>query len=129
MQDAQMQAAHSCTGLVEATRRLACYDAAFGRTVAKPAAQFGDKGQLPLERRQRAVVPKRLDARIRDVAPLAQGMVRLTLDNGQIWDTRESDWALDFQKGAWVTISRMVLDNYQVSLRGQGRSVGATRIQ
>jgi len=99
---------------------------------AAPAAavdRFGDNGQLQPELSAKASLPKKLDLKVVTAAALGQGLYRLTLDNGQIWETRQADWALEFKSGDAVTISRMILNSYQISLAGQGRSVGVKRVQ
>jgi hypothetical protein len=108
---ADEESARSCTGIADKMARLACYDAA-----------FGDTGQRPTP-------PQRLTATVLSAVPLPQGLFRLTLDNGQIWETRQADWALDFKSSNSVTISRMMLGSYAISLAGQGRTVAVKRIQ
>jgi hypothetical protein len=98
-------------------------------TPAQPTARFGDNGQLPSDLKAKAGLPKKLDLKVVTAAPFGRGLYRLTLDNGQIWETRQADWALAFKSGDMVTISRMTFGGYQLSLAGQGRSVGVNRIQ
>jgi hypothetical protein len=135
-----LAAARACAGITDTAARLACYDAAFAATHAPvtppaasnpPTAQFGYDGQPPpeLQRKARANLPKKLQFKVQSVVPVGQGRYRLTMDNGQIWETRQADWALEFKSNDTVTISRMVFDTYQISLAGQGRSVGVKRIQ
>jgi hypothetical protein len=64
-----------------------------------------------------------------NAAPVGQGLYRLTLDNGQIWQTTQADWAVDFDSRSSVTISRMLLGNYLISRTGQARTVSVKRIQ
>ena len=131
--------AQSCVRIAANSARLACYDAAFGVAVALPqpqkgasppgtAPEFGDRGQLHGEREVRESAPKRLDFKLKKAQKLAGGLYRLTLDNGQIWVTKEADWALDFNAGDAVTIQRMALGGYRVSHAGNGRDVTAARI-
>jgi hypothetical protein len=141
-------AARACAGIAAKSARLACYDAAFATssaTRAQPgevpapgpagpaspsapaAAQFGDDGQL--HRPPKADLPKRINSTVRNVATVGRGLYRLTLENGQIWQTRQADWMLEFKSSDAVTISRMVFNTYQISLAGQGRSVSVARIQ
>lgn len=133
-----LTAAQACARITAAAARLACYDAAFAASptpaaapaaAAPDAAQFGDKGQLQPERKLKAALPKTLTAKVRSAAPMGGGLYRLTLENGQIWETRQADWALEFKPSDTVTISRMVLGSYEISLEGQGRSIGVRRIQ
>jgi hypothetical protein len=133
-----LTAARACVGIADTAARLACYDAAFAATPAPaanpvasapPMAQFGDNGQLALQHKAKAKLPKKLELKAQSVVPVGQGLYRLTLENGQIWQTRQADWALEFKSGDKIVISRMALDSYQISLAGQGRSVSVRRIQ
>ena len=138
---ADEMSARSCTGIADRMARLACYDAAFGvpgvpqsaqgappPAVAKaPEDSFGDTGNL--RGSQKPVSPKRLTATVLNVVPLGQGLYRLTLDNGQNWQTTQADGALDFHPSSRVTISRMTFGNYLISFAGQGRTVSVKRIQ
>jgi len=145
--------ARSCTNIADKMARLACYDAALavntaphsatseaspGATQTAPAGPppsvaktpeetFGDTGNL--RGSQKPVPPKRLTATVLDAVPLGQGLYRLTLDNGQIWQTTQADWALDFDARNNVTISRMTFGNYLIARTGQGRTVSVKRIQ
>lgn len=133
-----LAAAHACAQLRDNSLRLACYDAAFAATSgagaapapAPPAAaRFGDHGQLRQEGKAAASLPKTLDAKVAGVVSLGFGKYRLTLDNGQVWETVQADWALDFKSGDLVTFSRLLLGAYQVSLSGHATSVGVKRIR
>jgi hypothetical protein len=133
-----LKAAQACTRLGDDVSRLSCYDAAFG--VAKsPTAQqsdvgktdaqakFGDNGQLHPE--SKADLPKNLTAQVQQATSLPTGLYWLTLDNGQVWRTTQADWAIEFKANDTVTISRMVLGGYQISLAGRPKSVSAKRIK
>ena len=133
-----LKAAQACTRLGDDASRLACYDAALG--VAKsPTAQqsdgdktdaqarFGDSGQIHPE--AKAELPKNLTVQVQQVTSLPNRQYQLTLDNGQVWRTTQSNWALEFKANDTVTISRMVLGGYEISLAGQIRSVSARRIK
>jgi hypothetical protein len=152
-----LAAARTCVQLAGAAARLACYDAAFAAqpvppanpapsappassaspapsapppaSSTSPAASFGDNGQLQQQLKAKAKLPKELQFKVQTAVPIGRGLYRLTLENGQIWETRQADWALEFKSSDTVTISRMVFDTYQISLAGQGRSVGVKRIK
>lgn len=97
-------------------------------SVAKtPEDAFGDTGNL--KGSQKPVLPKRLTATVLKAVPLGQGLYRLTLDNGQIWQTTQADWTVDFDSSNSVTISRMMFGNYLISHTGQGITVSVKRIQ
>ncbi len=91
------------------------------------AGEFGDNGQLRPQ--SKANLPKKVDLKVHSVASTARGMYRLTMEDGQVWETKQADWTLDFKSGDAVTISRMMFDSYQISLAGRGTSVAVKRIQ
>ncbi|MGB6357130.1 MAG: hypothetical protein WBF21_24375 [Steroidobacteraceae bacterium] len=139
-----LHAAKACTRLGDDAARLSCYDAAMGRQAglgaakaqpagpanavgSEPQAKFGDDGQLHTE--ARPAVPKNLSAQVREIALLPAGLYRLTLDNGQVWDTIEADSALVFKTNDAVVISRRLLGGYLISVAGHNASVGALRKQ
>jgi hypothetical protein len=152
-----LQAAQACTRLTDGAARLACYDAAFGMAkspgapqtsvaqqspvqqapgaqqppVQKPdaLARFGDTGQLHPERKSMADLPKNVTAQVQQVTPLAKSLYQVTLDNGQVWQTTQADWAIAFRAGDRITISRLPLGGYQISMAGNSPSIGATRIK
>jgi hypothetical protein len=140
-----LQAAQACTRLDDDAARLSCYDAAMGmRKAASGAAKpqsappsdavrtdaqgkFGDDGRFHTE--SKPTLPKNLTAQVREVAILPAGLYRLTLDNGQVWDTTQADSALAFKANDAVTISRRMFGSYEISLAGHNTSVSATRKQ
>jgi hypothetical protein len=133
-----VKAAQACTQLGDAAARLSCYDAAFGaaKTPAgqpsgavktDPLAKFGDDGRLHTE--VKTDLPKNFTAQVQQVTPLANGLYRLTLDNGQVWTSTEADSALTFKVNDRVTISRMLLGRYEISLAGHATNVSAKRIK
>jgi hypothetical protein len=63
------------------------------------------------------------------VTPLPDGLYRLALDNGQVWRTSQADSSLAFKANDMVTISRLMLGGYEISLAGHNASVNATRIK
>ena len=97
-------------------------------TLRDPITSFGDRGQLPATKRIQADLPKRVEFRISKVEPLADSLYSLSMDNGQVWVTREVDWALEFKSGEVVTIQRMVLGAFRISHPGEGRNVSVARI-
>jgi hypothetical protein len=140
-----LQAAQACTRLGDDAARLSCYDTAMGRlraasgaaktqsappTAAAGAdalAKFGDDGRLHTE--AKPSLPKNLSAQVREVTLLPAGLYRLTLDNGQVWDTTQAYSALAFKANDAVTISRGLLGSHQISLAGHNTSVSVIRKQ
>jgi hypothetical protein len=124
-----LNAARLCAANTDATARLACYDAAFAVAPATPTAQFGDNEHLQQQRTPKIEVPKSLELTVKRAQPLLEGLFRLTLDNGQVWETRQAERSLAFKPSDIITISRLPLGGYQISMKGNPRSVGAKRIQ
>jgi hypothetical protein len=133
-----LKAAQACTRLSDDVARLSCYDAAL-RAANPPLAQqsgapktdaqakFGDDGRLHAH--AKADLPKNLTAQVQQVTPLPGGRYRLALDNGQVWSTVQADSALTFKANDMVTISRLFLGGYEISLTGHTTSVSATRMK
>jgi hypothetical protein len=144
-QGQDVPAMKTCTRLDDDAARLSCYDAAMGvrksasgaakpqsappaETVStEPQAKFGDDGRLHTV--AKTPLPKTLSAQVREVALLPAGLYRLTLDNGQVWDTTQANSALAFKANDAVTISRGWFGGYQISLAGHNASVSAARKQ
>jgi hypothetical protein len=124
-----LNAARLCAANTDATARLACYDAAYAVVPPTPTAQFGDNEHLQKLRTPTVETPKSLELTVKSAQPLLQGLFRLTLDNGQVWETRQAERSLAFKPSDIVTISRLPLGGYQISMKGNPRSVGAKRIQ
>jgi hypothetical protein len=108
-QGQDLHALQACTQVGDGAARLSCYDAAMG--VVK------------------STLPKNVSAQVREVARLPAGLYRLTLDNGQVWDTTQADSALVFKANDAIVISRGSLGSNQISLAGHNISVSATRKQ
>jgi hypothetical protein len=129
-----LNAARLCAAKTDVLARLACYDAAFAVAPPQlapppPVAQFGDNEVLQKQRAPKVEVPKSLDLTIKSAQALLQGLYRLTLENGQVWETRQAEWSLAFKAGDVITISRLPLGGYLVSMKGNPHSIGAKRIQ
>jgi hypothetical protein len=134
-----LNAARLCAAKTDVLARLACYDAAFAvappplappqLASPPPVAQFGDNEVLQKQRAPKVEVPKSLDLTIKSAQALLQGLYRLTLENGQVWETRQAEWSLAFKAGDVITISRLPLGGYLVSMKGNPHSIGAKRIQ
>jgi hypothetical protein len=134
-----LDAARACTHLRDAAARLSCYDAAFGGAKMQGTlpmdveprhaqVQFGDNVQV--RSKTKTYLAKKLTLAVQQVTALPEGHYRLTLDNGQVWQTTQGDWTMDFKASDLVTISRMPLGGYQISSPRSGHSsVGAKRIR
>jgi hypothetical protein len=93
------------------------------------SSKFGDNGQLHHDLNSTADQPKSLVVLVQQATSLPNGLYRLTLDNGQIWQTTEADWAIEFKVSDQVTIKRLPLGGYQMISSSGSRSVGARRVR
>jgi hypothetical protein len=118
-----LQAAQACTRLGDDAARLSCYDTVMGKSGPASAAK------PPAAPPTAASLPKDLSAQVRKVTPLAAGLYRLVLDNGQVWDTTQASSALTFKANDAVTITRGSLDSHQISLAGHSTGVSVIRKQ
>jgi len=136
----ELQAAQACTRLVDDAARLLCYDAAFGAVKPPPPTRqtggaatienqtaFGDEGRL--HPHAKPDLPKTMTTEVLRAQPLPNGLYRLTLSNGQVWSTTEADSSLPFKANDMVTLSRLLLGGYEISLSGHTTSVRAVRIK
>jgi hypothetical protein len=102
---------HACTTEVNDARRLACYDAAIGRSAGQ-ADDVGVTGELLRNKRREAGLtvkaPEDMSAKVVSVILPSTGKFLVTLDNGQVWRQQE---ALDFplQAGDIVTVHHGLL--------------------
>jgi hypothetical protein len=142
----------SCASVSDDARRLACYDDATraGKTAGQPAAvqpptggdagenvprpgtpadvaKFGDNAKLHHE--QKVDMPETISAAVTKVAAIPGGLYLVTLDNGQVWQTTQADWSVEFNSNDWVTIKRMPLGGYMIEPEGGTRTVSIKRIQ
>ena len=103
--DEVLQQMRVCGNEVNDAKRLACYDAAIGRTGTSD--DVGLTGKLLRSKRQEAgltdAAPKSVHAKVVAVSRPPAGKFTVTLDNGQVWSQQES---LDFplEVGDEVTI-------------------------
>jgi len=148
---AQSTGQPACRTIPDKEQRLACYDKLFedrpaeqqpppsgstpmrastaAQAPPQPSSTTAASSEFGGEIRHPKASPKRLEAVVTDVAPIGQGLYRLTLDNGQVWDTTQADWALEFRASNRVTISRMMLGNYLIARAGEGRTVAVKRVK
>lgn len=94
-----------------------------------PAAGSNVYKILQQKRAPKVDLPKTIDVTVARAVNLGQGLYRLTIDNEQVWETKEAYWNLEFKSSDMITISRLPLGGYQISMAGKGRSVAARRIQ
>jgi hypothetical protein len=134
----EQSAAMECGKVTLASARLACYDSLFRGTPAAealkpdPANEFGMTESLRGEAQglpKPADLPKRLRAKVVAANPLAGGLYRLGLDNGQVWLTKEAMWDVSFAVGQEVFLDRGVLNSYRISPVDRARFLTAKRVK
>jgi hypothetical protein len=129
--DPQAPPGHPCARIADPGERLACYDGAFGGSVAPvepdanaaanaapggPTAleEFGMNPTLRLARD--AALPKTairsIEAVVTGVQRRPPGLQVLTLDNGQTWMQAEADNRGSLAEGDRVVIRRAALGSY-----------------
>jgi hypothetical protein len=119
----------SCATEVNEAKRLACYDAAIGRSQGGRDDDIGVTGDLLRNKRREAeltvIIPEDMSATVVSVIQPLSAKLVITLDNGQIWSQRE---VLDFplQVGDVVTVRHGVLGVLWMS---NGRRRLETRVQ
>ena len=134
----ELKNAKACTALVDDNARLSCYDAslgaatrpstpAAGAAAAEDQAAFADEDRL--HPRVKPNVPKSMTAQLTQAQPLAGGLYRLILNNGQVWNTTQADSSLAFTDNDAVVISRLLLGGYEISRAGHTTSVSAVRVK
>lgn len=129
----------SCLAIEEPTARLACYDAAAGRTtrptVAEPAAAASEFGMSERLKREKAGEPEKdpapqtLVATISEAQRNSQGYFALTLDNRQRWYVSEVLPPLWFKAGDQVTIHRGSLGSFLLKRAKGGQALRVRRIE
>ena len=110
---------HPCASVRDDTKRLACYDEAFGKpaepvTVA-PKAQFGfTEKEVARNTGQTAesAAPSSVTATITSLARLHDGKFVVTLDNAQVWSQSEFNSQADVGIGDTITVRRGALGSY-----------------
>jgi hypothetical protein len=119
----------ACATEVNDAKRLACYDAAIGRSAGRDD-DIGVTGELLRSKRREAGLtvkapPEDMSAKVVSVSLPPTGKFVVTLDNGQVWRQQE---VLDFplEKGDTVTVRHGLLGALWMS---NGRRNLETRVQ
>jgi hypothetical protein len=113
---------HPCAHVRNDTDRLACYDQAFGKPPASPAAtspapheQFGyTEKEVARNTGQSAApaAPDSVTAAIKSLDRRRDGKFVVTLDNTQVWAQSEFNSQADVQVGDAITVRRGALGSY-----------------
>lgn len=118
---------HECRTITDATARLACYDAAFGKpegaasgTAASVASARGPeefglthaaiKARDPEKAKE--ILPESITGAVTEIGWRPTGEIVVTLDNGQIWVQLETDSKVRIKVGDTVRIKKGSLGSY-----------------
>lgn len=114
-------ALRQCVAERDDMRRLACFDAEMARLAQLPSPptpeqKFGARGELARDMDRKATPDEppleRLTATAAQIVTLAGGELRVTLDNGQVWQQLATGERFRLKVGDQVTIKPGVLGSY-----------------
>ena len=126
--DAQLRA---CAGIVDATQRLACFDALVPALPKVKADQFGMTAQIAQKRDPVAAEQKKnetLPGKIVALGQTSNGRLIFTLDNQQVWVQAEPQPNLRFQVGEDVHIEHGAMTSLWLAADNH-RKTRVTRVQ
>jgi hypothetical protein len=151
--DAQVEAGRQCALVKDSLQRLVCYDRVFqvstasvpppAPRLAEPAAApaiavapgaaaaLGDEVVQRKERTGKPEEPASLEANITALKETRQDVVRMTLDNGQIWQQMDMSSVFQVTVGDTVRIEKGKMGGYRLVRVSRGRSgwVRVTRLR
>ncbi len=131
---------HRCAELVDDARRLACYDAEYGKpgkgAAAGAPATLAPVVQPPTDARlaqdNKLKAPKSVSvtatASITGLSSLLDGRFKATLDSGEVWTQLEPDKAVVLAVGDKVTIKKALLGSFLLTTPG-GVATRVKRVQ
>jgi hypothetical protein len=110
----------ACASLRKDSERLACYDTAVAGALAPSAENmFGANGDLPVSKGKTAAVKReelrQITGSVTSLHRGDDGMIRLVLDNGQVWRQQDADARLLVAEGDKVTIVRAALGTFRIT--------------
>jgi hypothetical protein len=134
----------ACRAETDDAKRLACYDreadriaagpapAAAAAPAATPEERFGRRGKLAREEKDRKKAEARelgeLVATVTEIWTRSDGLMKVTLDNGQVWSQNAPDPFFRLKTGDKVKIQPAVLGSFLMSGPSK-RSTRVTRIE
>ena len=110
-----------CAAIADDATRLACYDADF-RTPVAPEKSFGIERRLS---RETETLPS-LRARITSIQAQRDGALRVTLDNGQVWQQLDRKGQAQWAVGDELVIDRAALGSF---IAAEGNSKRGVRVR
>jgi hypothetical protein len=137
--------ARSCAAIAAGDARLACYDKAFAPApparvnlplnaapvppVASRPAPPAALPPPPAAARAPAAEPPPPVYLVTKASSQYDGTYRLTLENGEVWETRDADLAVSFKSGDRVTILKPLLGSWQITTLDRKVTAGARRVR
>jgi len=121
-----------CATEADDRRRLACYDKVMqrpGSTPPTPEQRFGLTPGQQLEQQHVTAPPKEMTSQVVAVGRAGNGLLRLTLANGQVWTAQSPDEPdLSIDVGDSVTVRRGLLGSFLLTAsKGGKRSMRVDR--
>lgn len=140
--DDTQSAIRACRAEADDAKRLACYDREADRIAARPAAapapvltpeeRFGRRGSMAREEKDREKSEARelgeLNAVVTEIWTRSDGLMKITLDNGQVWSQNAPDPFFRLRTGDKVKIQPGALGSFLLSGPSK-RSTRVTRIE
>jgi hypothetical protein len=136
--DVSGPALKACRAESDDSRRLACYDREIDRAQAAPLAEltaeekFGRKGAMAREESDRKEQESRelgeLQAKVTEIWTRSDGLMVVTLDNGQEWKQNRPDSFFRLKTGDIVKIQPASLGSFLMSGPSK-RSTRVTRVR
>jgi hypothetical protein len=146
--DGTEAAMRACRAEADDAKRLACYDREADRIAALPAEsgaavapatpamtpeeRFGRRGPIAREEKDKERAEARelgeLKAAVTEIWTRSDGLMRITLDNGQVWSQNRADPFFRLKTGDVVKILPAALGSYLMSGPSK-RSTRVSRIQ
>jgi hypothetical protein len=144
--DAQVESGRQCAQIKDSLQRLMCYDRIFQSAEAPAAAQVGASRVIPVpapvlavapvvkpalgdesmqrkSKEAKAAEPASLEAKVTALKETRPDVVRMTLDNGQVWQQMDMSSVFHVAVGDSVQIERSAMGSFRLSRANRGRSV------
>ncbi len=126
----------ACRAEPDDSRRLACYDREIDRVqapaVLTPEEKFGRTGTMTREEADREELETRalgeLQASVTEITTRADGLMVVTLDNGQVWRQNRPESFFRLNAGDKVTIQPASMNSFLMTAPSK-RSTRVTRLK
>jgi hypothetical protein len=117
----QVEAVLRCIDIPSVELRVRCYDS--NAVALRDSLRTGQVAIVSgAEQRERAPTPSRVDAAVTTASATASGGWRIELDNGQVWQTYESQRRDPPPAGSQARIRRNLIGSLFLTIRGYGEA-------